>query len=163
MRNSTVTENTSPNFGGGIMVMQTSRLTLDHATVVDNTGSNGANVYVQTGTFRTRHAAIALANGTGDNCAFFSAPSVSEGFSWADDTSCNLGVNDVEAPGVDPKLGALANNGGPTPTRKPQKTSPLVLVPAGSCNLAKDQRGTTRPQGPKCEAGSVEINETSSK
>ncbi len=83
VRNSTVTNNTSANYGGGIMVMQTSRLTLDHATVVDNTGSTGANVYVAAGTFRTRRAAIALANGSGDNCAFSSAPSVSEGYSWA--------------------------------------------------------------------------------
>lgn len=162
VRNSTVTGNTSANFGGGIMVMQTSRLTLNHATVVDNTGATGANVYVAAGDFRTRRAAIALPHGSG-NCAFFSAPSVSEGFSWADDTTCNLGTNDVEAPGVDPQLAPLANNGGPTPTRKPSPSTPLDIVPAGSCTIGIDQRGVSRPLGPNCEAGAVEIDETASK
>ncbi|CAN5415601.1 hypothetical protein BH18ACT1_BH18ACT1_02550 [soil metagenome] len=156
VRNSTVTGNTSANFGGGIMVMQTSRLTLDHATVVDNTESTGANVYVAAGTFRTRRALIALATGSGANCAFFSVPSANEGYSWADDTSCNLGGTDVEAPGVNPLLGVLANNGGPTPTRKPEGATPVDIVPSGSCTIGIDQRGTGRPQGSMCEAGAVE-------
>ncbi len=162
VRNSTVTGNTSANFGGGIMVMQTSRLTVNHATVVDNTGATGANVYVAAGDFRTRRAAIALPHGSG-NCAFFSAATVSEGFSWADDVTCNLGGTDVEAPGVNPQLAALANNGGPTPTRKPSPSTPLDIVPAGSCTIGIDQRGTGRPLGPNCEAGAVEIDETASK
>jgi hypothetical protein len=157
VRNSTVTGNTSANFGGGVMVMQTSRLTVNHATVVDNTGATGANVYVAAGDFRARRAAIALPHGSG-NCAFFSAATVSEGYSWAGDTTCNLGANDVEAPGVDPQLAALAMNGGPTPTRKPAAGTPLDIVPTGSCTIGIDQRGTARPIGHHCEAGAVEID-----
>lgn len=56
VRNSTVTANTSAKYGGGLMVMQTSRLALDHATVVDNTGATGANLFVAAGTFHTRRA-----------------------------------------------------------------------------------------------------------
>lgn len=163
VRNSTVAGNTSANYGGGVMVMQTSRLTLDHATVVDNTGATGANLYDAAGTFRTRHSVIGLAKGTGSNCAFFSAPGVSEGYSWTDDASCTLGPNDVVAPGVDPQLAPLAMNGGPTPTRKPNAHSPLSLVPKASCTIPTDQRGTSRPQGAKCEAGAVEITEAAPK
>jgi hypothetical protein len=47
--------------------------------------------------------------------------------------------------GVDPQLGSLADNGGPTQTEKPSLTSPLLdkgrtMVPA-----SVDQRGLTRP------------------
>lgn len=45
--------------------------------------------------------------------------------------------------GADPKLGALADNGGPTQTRLPDPASPLV--DAGLANgLTKDQRGLAR-------------------
>lgn len=161
VRNSTVAGNSSANFGGGIMVMQTSRLTLDHATVVDNAGSNGSNVWVAVGDLDVTASAIALPQGSGDNCGTFSSATVSGGYTFADDGSCNLGASDfVDA--VDPELAPLADNGGPTPTRLPAATSPLGgLVPAGSCVVPVDQRGIARPQGTDCEAGAVEITEDS--
>ncbi len=63
--------------------------------------------------------------------------------------------------GVDPQLGALAQNGGPTATRLPAPTSPLVdagflLTPGGpaadACEAA-DQRGVQRL---RCDIGAVE-------
>jgi hypothetical protein len=46
--------------------------------------------------------------------------------------------------GVNPQLGALANNGGPTLTRLPATTSPVVNK-GKSFGLTTDQRGLTRP------------------
>ena len=65
----------------------------------------------------------------------------------------------------DPKLGALlVANGGLTPTQLPQSTSPLLdAIPMAACQtgpaagVGVDQRGVTRPQGPGCDIGSVEI------
>jgi hypothetical protein len=45
--------------------------------------------------------------------------------------------------GVDPQLGPLAANGGPTATMAPASTSPAIN--AGSSGLAADQRGAARP------------------
>jgi len=58
-------------------------------------------------------------------------------------------------------LGALAANGGPTPTHLPLAGSPLLdRIPvgtAGTCAVATtDQRGEPRPAGPSCDVGAVE-------
>ncbi len=96
----------------------------------------------------------------------------------AGDASCGFTAgppkNDVF---VDPQLGPLANNGGPTQTRLPAPSSPVINkippatatgitdpvttaaivlcpTPAGS---STDQRGVARPQGSTCDIGSVEV------
>src|SRR6202000_2962068 len=45
--------------------------------------------------------------------------------------------------GVDPKLGPLADNGGPTETMLPARASPVVNKGAGAATT--DQRGDPRP------------------
>jgi len=77
---------------------------------------------------------------------------------------------DASCPGnqvlnANPQLGALAENGGPTPTRKPANNSPAIDAgtPAVCSGVAKDQRGVNRPvDGNKdgtaaCDLGSVEV------
>lgn len=71
--------------------------------------------------------------------------------------------------GIDPaliNLGALQNNGGPTPTLLPGPGSIAVdAVPASECvgldglPLATDQRGVARPQGSACDVGAVEVSQ----
>lgn len=158
VRNSTVSDNVSANLGGGIMVMQTSRLVLDHATVAGNEGETGANVFVAAGLFTPGRSLLAQSVGA-DNCSI-GGPTASAGFSFADDTSCELGAaSDVEG-GVS-GLGPLGDNGGPTETRVPGASSPAGgLVPEASCLLAADQRGVARPQGDDCDAGAVEFAES---
>ena len=71
------------------------------------------------------------------------------------DGSCS-----TSAQNVDPLLGALADNGGPTKTLLPQAGSPAI--DAGNqtdCTIngiTTDQRGYTRIDG-KCDIGSVEV------
>ena len=66
---------------------------------------------------------------------------------------------------ADPLLGPLAENGGPTRTRLPAAGSPLVnVIPTSDTALCSgtDQRGISRPQGPACDIGSVEVVGTAS-
>lgn len=81
------------------------------------------------------------------------------GYNVVSDAGCIVaGTGDVIG---DPMVGPLANNGGPTQTRALLTGSPAEdLVPLGfeECGdgLPGDQRGETRPQGPKCDAGAYE-------
>jgi hypothetical protein len=58
---------------------------------------------------------------------------------------------------ADPALGALADNGGPTPTLLPAISSPAVDAAGTAGCTPVDQRGAERPNGPACDIGSVEI------
>jgi hypothetical protein len=61
---------------------------------------------------------------------------------------------------VDPKLGPLQANGGPTATMLPAAGSPaLDAIPAAACGVTTDQRGLPRPSPPggSCDIGAVEI------
>ena len=72
----------------------------------------------------------------------------------------NISFPDAGCPGanVDPKLAALADNGGPTKTRALEPGSPaLDAVPAsGAGCAATDQRGVARPQQAACDIGAYE-------
>jgi CSLREA domain-containing protein len=59
---------------------------------------------------------------------------------------------------VNPKLGPLSDNGGPTETMALLPGSPAIDgVPAAGANCpATDQRGVTRPQGQACDIGAYE-------
>lgn len=60
--------------------------------------------------------------------------------------------------GIDPRVGALADNGGPTQTMALRDGSPAidqVIVNAASCT-GTDQRGHARPGGPHCDIGAYE-------
>lgn len=60
---------------------------------------------------------------------------------------------------ADPLLGALANNGGSTPTMQPGAGS--AAIDTGTCINAPpaDQRGLSRPQGAACDIGAVELRD----
>ena len=61
-------------------------------------------------------------------------------------------------------LGLLEDNGGTTLTHAPEPPSfaidaidPEDCVDAEGQPLTSDQRGATRPQGPRCDVGAVEV------
>ena len=85
----------------------------------------------------------------------------SNGYNFSDDASCNLVGTGDQASAGDPVLGALADNGGPTRTRLPGATSPLLdAIPVAACvinGVTDDQRGISRPQGTGCDVGAVEV------
>lgn len=76
------------------------------------------------------------------------------------DDGHNLVFGDSSCPGTsaDPRLGPLQDNGGPTQTMALGPGSAAIgLVPAKDCSVDTDQRGVTRPQGARCDAGAYEL------
>ncbi|MFN8028571.1 MAG: choice-of-anchor Q domain-containing protein [Acidimicrobiia bacterium] len=98
------------------------------------------------------------------NCAE-TATVASAGYNFADDTSCTLtGTGDRQGAGLDPQLGALAFNGGPTQTMAITQSSPLFdAIPEAACQsgpavgVTTDQRGVARPSYTGCDIGAFEI------
>ena len=75
----------------------------------------------------------------------------SSGFSGTGDQ-----VGTETAP-IDPLLGPLTDNGGPTQTHALLFGSPAVdVIPTGDCAVATDQRGIARPRGSGCDIGAFE-------
>src|SRR5262249_35448785 len=77
-----------------------------------------------------------------------------------EDATCGGTLNSV-----DPNLGALADNGGPTQTLALLANSPAIdagadTICANSPVSGLDQRGTTRPNGGHCDVGAYEYVDT---
>jgi len=65
-------------------------------------------------------------------------------------------VGTGQAP-IDPLLGPLADNGGPTQTHLPQPGSSALDAAGTAAGPASDQRGISRPQGAASDIGAVEV------
>jgi hypothetical protein len=133
-------------------------VTLLYATITDNGGAENA-VQVSAQELTSFGSVVALPGGPA-NCSV--GGTVTNGYNYSDDDTCGFtdtANGDVED-GADPQLGALADNGGSTPTRLPATTSPLVeAIPAASCfaGIPTDQRDLTRPGFTNCDIGAVEL------
>ncbi|MCA9997081.1 MAG: hypothetical protein KDE56_15090, partial [Anaerolineales bacterium] len=60
---------------------------------------------------------------------------------------------------ADPKLGAMAENGGPTPTMALLAGSAAIDAGNDATCISNDQRGVARPQGARCDIGAFETAE----
>jgi hypothetical protein len=71
----------------------------------------------------------------------------------------NLSWGDTTCPGknADPKLLALADNGGPTLTMALGAGSGAIDGAVNCPPPATDQRGVTRPRGARCDIGAYEL------
>ncbi|MEX2255381.1 MAG: choice-of-anchor Q domain-containing protein, partial [Acidimicrobiia bacterium] len=159
--NSTITGNSDVDTGGGLFTGGTA--TLVYATVVDN-AANIAFDNIQTGIGLTSFGSVVAGGSADHSTCLFSAQSVSRGYNFSDDDSCNFTQPTDRQDAGSPGLGALADNGGPTLTMLPGPASPLIdAIPAGACQddgaagVATDQRGITRPQAVGCDIGAVEV------
>lgn len=170
IRRSTITSNVAQNFGagqyasGGGIFAGDLAVTLDHVTLTHNSATSladssgfrqGGNLYVASGASVAMSGTI-MAAGTassGSNC--FKYGTVTEPARNLSDTFDCLGASSLR--GVDPKLGALADNGGPTNTRRPALDAPAVNGAAGCGARGADQRGNSVPAGPACDLGAIEI------
>ena len=183
LTNSTVAANTATATAGGVSAgggVQAPSVVLSYASVSGNSAHIGANLNgplslplsaqdgeKPTNPLQSFGSVVANPAGGGTNCDGFD-PETSAGYNLADDTSCGFSLaTDRQGAGLDPLLGALADNGGPAPTLLPQSTSPLVdAIPAAACQTAPlatgittDERGLPRPgdTGPACDIGAVEL------
>jgi predicted outer membrane repeat protein len=177
--NSTISQNSvgPGGHGGGITA---ANITLAYSTVTDNLaaipvlGNDLALRFLHgtpnlPGTLQTFGSVITSI--TSADCAYEFIPTgTSSGYNYLSDSSCYPGFNANPAPTdvvttTDPQLGPPASNGGPTLTQLPASTSPLVdAIPLAACQtpplatgITTDQRGLSRPSGPGCDIGAVEL------
>jgi hypothetical protein len=134
--------------------------------VTDNLGDN-VLLFGSAPNVTSFGSVVALPRGGSANCDLNGTTTTSNGYNFSDDASCGFTAATDKQNAGDPGLGPLANNGGPTQTRLPQTGSPLIdAIPIGSCQadrasgITTDQRGVSRPQGPGCDIGAVEVQQT---
>jgi CSLREA domain-containing protein len=153
--NSTISSNTASTAGGGIYLGQyyassppyySATIPLNSTIVADNTAA-GAKQDLDRGNNSTNGGfdlAFSLVEAPGDAPLTKTASII----------------------GADPKLGGLADNGGPTLTQLPADTSPVIDQGHAPADLKTDQRGKERtvetpipnaPGGDGTDIGSIEL------
>lgn len=163
--NSTFSKNSAAE-GGGVYNGGSSPLGVTYSTFSKNSASAGTGIGGAVSNDDAAGAAITLgstilAGGpSGGNCE----GEITDGaFNISDDPTCSFtaqGSRNSTDPFLDP--GGLKNNGGPTQTIALVGGGPAVdAVPqaANGCgtDVRTDQRRVTRPQGPRCDVGSFEL------
>jgi CSLREA domain-containing protein len=186
--NSTISGNSATN-GGGVSLGSGDNLlgpggsiSFDNSTIAQNTAANsGGGIYLgqydsgsgpQSGTAAINSTIVAdNTAGGAPNDLFRPTTSTSGGFNDTFSLIENPGdatllSSHALITGVDPQLGTLANNGGPTQTMLPSNTSPAIDQGRAQAGLTTDQRGEPRtvnngkaqpPGGDGTDIGAVEL------
>jgi hypothetical protein len=171
--NSTIANNVATTPGGATTVAglgtasSSTPLTLASDTFAGNnasggTGENDANLYIFMSS-PTIAGTLLVAGGGGANCDISGTTVTDGGHNLEDDmgASCGLSGANGDIVGVDPLLGLLASNGGPTETMALGAHSPAIHA-GGQCpdptnggsSLQTDQRG--EPRHNPCDIGAFE-------
>jgi hypothetical protein len=159
--NSTVVNNADTAVASG----SNSHENIAYSTITGN-GDGFAQIGAGTGNTLTMFGSVVTSPANSSpNCAFGSnSTTVSQGYNYAGDATCSLTQATDRQSAGDPLLGTLGANGGPTPTELPKPGSPLIdAIATGACRtglaatVTSDQRGITRPQGPGCDIGALEV------
>jgi CSLREA domain-containing protein len=144
--------------GGAITNEGKGAVTLVNSTVVGNEASSAAGgIFTRNDGSVTALINAVVANNDSANCpeSQFYVPPQSLGHNLDSDGSCGLsGPGDLS--GVDPLLGELADNGGPTLTHALLAGSPAIDAGDDAECPAADQRGAPRPSGGACDIGAYE-------
>lgn len=183
--NTTISGNQASR-GGGVYVHRqaTGEADLEHVTIADNIASSpsmglggGISYRTDIGTLQLRNTIVhgnAATDGNGHDLVAWSAPvpnpspgeitlneTVSLNFSLVGDISGFTPDGTGNLFAVDPLLGPLADNGGPTLTHLPDEASPVIDVgdPDFTGPAQFDQRGEGFPRvlGGRTDMGAVEI------
>lgn len=173
INNSTLSGNSAPR-GGGILESN-SIITVRSSTIFANqaTSGQGGGVILDPSlgpaSIHFENSILAGNTATANSQDCFKSPAsvvTSTGYNlFGDVTDCPIpGPQPGDQVVTDPKLEALGDNGGPTPTHLPMNDSPAVNGgnPAGCKDadgnlLTQDQRGQPRPVGGNCDIGAVEL------
>lgn len=149
--NTTVSGNTA-DLGGGLY-LSSGEAALTHVTLADNVATDTSGDHIETivnpvpVTTTLRNSLIVAGACLG--------ALVDGGGNLQDiGTSCGASLNG------DPLLGALADNGGPTPTRALAANSPARDAGLNAHCADFDQRGIARPQNGTCDVGVFEFGAT---
>lgn len=151
--NSTFFSNNATTIGGGVY-NENGTLTVTNGTFYGNSATTGGGIYNNTGA-TLNYANTILANSTAGGDCWNEGTVFTNNHNLVRDGSC------FTVPSDDPKLGTLADNGGPTQTMELLTGSPaLDAGDNGVCAATPinnlDQRGVTRPLGPHCDIGAYE-------
>jgi hypothetical protein len=153
---STLSGDNAGDSGGGGSVLNYGTLVVTASTLSDATGGGIVN-----GGVASLAATIVVDSSSGSDC---SGGVTDAGFNLDDDGSCGFSTADHSQSDVDPELGFVEDNGGPTLTQAPMPGSPaLDQIPLGttangmSLCPGTDQRGVPRPQEARCDLGALEL------
>jgi predicted outer membrane repeat protein len=155
LTNSTLSGNESALLGGGVYQGGSGVGTVGAVTAARNKAAAGAGVYNDGGgaSTLTLQYTLLTSNTTG-NCDGVIA---SNGYNLSSDNNCGGAFTQTgDQNNVVLVVGALRDNGGPTPTHDLPAGSPALDVIPTPCAFAEDQRGVTRPQRTKCDVGAFE-------
>jgi len=154
--NSTITGNSAGSDGGAIS--NGSMITVTNCTISGNSSNSDGGGISTAATANLRNTIIAQNSASsGGPDVRSSMPVTSQGYNLIGNSSGGSGFIGTDLLNVNPLLGPLQDNGGPTFTQALLTGSPAIdAVPAGSCAVTTDQRGITRPQGSACDIGAFE-------
>ena len=160
--NSTLSGNTAASKGGAIKIDGGTTVSILNSTIVNNDSPDGGGLKHDQGSaaisgFTAANTIIANNTATSTDCKGGAADAIFTSDNNLDsDGSCGFeGSGDLS--GVDPLLGPLADNGGPTFTHALLSGSPALDAGKDSAAPPTDQRGTSRPRGSASDIGAFEL------
>ncbi len=151
--------------GTGLTTTEGTELTLLNATIAGNSvsaGGTGGGIGIENPS-PSASTALALTNtllagntasGMASNC--MAVALISSTNNLSSDGTCGF-TDPGSKQNVDPQLGALADNGGPTDTMALPASSPAVDAGTNTGCPPTDQRGVARPQLARCDIGAFEL------
>ena len=142
-------------FGGGIG-NDGGDVSLRNTTISDNEGPCGGGIYQSGGRVTVVNTIIDEGQFSSPACEIDGGVVDSAGHNLDSDGTCGLG-HPRDLPGLDPVLGPLADNGGPTLTHALLGGSPALDAGSLASAPPDDQRGVPRPQGPRVDVGAFEL------
>jgi hypothetical protein len=187
--NSTISSNSSVAYNGGGAIHSAGNLSLTNCTITGNYGHGNGGAIINSGHLTAVNCTVAfnwgLYPGAGGICNisnFWAMNSIVANNLWANapgvsdfyGTLSSLGHNLIGTTAgitiagdltgnlynLDPRLGPLQDNGGPTWTCALLPDSPALEAGSALAPNATDQRGISRPQGPVSDIGAFEFQYT---
>jgi hypothetical protein len=152
--NTTLSNNTASGrsalFGGGIQNWE--QLQITQCTIAENSSIGGGGVSNNGTVFMVN---TIISDNPGGNC-HVTADILSQGHNLDSDDTCMLTDPQTDLRNIDPLLGPLRNNGGPTRTHALNPGSPAIDGGMSLANITADQRGVLRPQRKSFDIGAFE-------
>ena len=175
IENTTISGNFAKIAGGGLHHDADGELRLVHNTIWRNAAPTGGGVSVVESDFVPSvppqpHKSLFVKNSiiggsvSGGSCDYFvttEGGNVDTGKTCFLEASPEMDINPIsrgvrDFRGLDPKLDAIADNGGATLTHRLNYGSIAIDASAAPCAIL-DQRGVDRPQNGRCDAGAYEF------
>ncbi len=156
--NSTLAGNSANSGGGGGIYNLSGTSTVSNSTLAGNSAANfgGGGIYNNpAGTVEAKNTIIAKNTATSSNPDFYGTLT-SQGYNLIGTTT--IGTTSTDIINVDPLLGSLQDNGGPTYTMALLSGSPAIDAgdPVFTSPPNTDQRGNTRVKNNRIDIGAYE-------